>query len=297
MCLAQLICVSAQNDITIGLVMPESLGDINKDAIQLLQSRLEKQLGNTGVATYGGDIVIYPTINVINSKLIEAGIKNFYKVELDLTLNTCQYATKTLFSTESWKLVGTGERDEDDAIKNAFNQLSGSDSKFNKFVEDSKLKIKKYYAANKGAIISKANKLAATGDYEAAIALLSNYPTQAVGSNEAQITLRKIYSKYQSVNSGKILQQARAAFASNDYESAAALASQIGPDSNRYGEAKLLINKIRNTVEKEKNAANNRAMRALQISADVEKNRTNAIASIARAYYGRHIINYNVIHL
>jgi thioredoxin-like negative regulator of GroEL len=166
-----------------------------------------------------------------------------------------------------------------------------------KFVEDSKLKIKKYYAANKGAIISKANKLAATGDYEAAIALLSNYPTQAVGSNEAQITLRKIYSKYQSVNSGKILQQARAAFASNDYESAAALASQIGPDSNRYGEAKLLINKIRNTVEKEKNAANNRAMRALQISADVEKNRTNAIASIARAYYGRHIINYNVIHL
>ena len=58
----------------------EELNGIRPDAFSLLQSKLDKVLTNSGVATNGGDFVLYPVVNVIEESLIEGGIKNFYKV-------------------------------------------------------------------------------------------------------------------------------------------------------------------------------------------------------------------------
>lgn len=288
----------AQNDITIGLVMPEEeLDGIKPDAFKLLQSKLEKLLTSTGVASFGGDFVMYPVVNFLEEDLIEGGIKNFYKVKIELSLNVVNCTTKTLFASETWPLLGTGDRFKSQAVKNAFSQLKGNDSKFKDFIEKTKEAIYTYYKNNKAAILSKAKSLASTGDYEQSLAMLSNYPPQVSGYSEAQTLIKQVYIKYIDANGAKILNEARAAFASGDYESAANIASQIDPESTKYSEAKTLINQIRQKAESEKNAANQRAMKALEIAADVEKNRINAAASVAKAYYSRRVVNYNVIRV
>lgn len=296
-----LFCIlqsNAQNDITIGLVMPEEeLNGVRPDAYSLLKSKLEKMLTSTGVSSYGGDFVMYPTVDVVEENIIEGGIKNFFKVKIELTLKVVNYTSKTLFASESWTLSGTSERMRSPAVKNAFTQLKGTDPHFKAFIENTKGKILEYYEQNKNAILTNASTLASTGEYEPAIALLASYPSQVSGYNEAQSLMCKIHAQYVNANAMRILNEARAAYATKDYEQAVNLAAQIDPTSSHYNEAKSIIDQVRSTINKEQAAANQRAMKALEIAADVEKNRVNAAASVARAYYNRRVINYNVIRI
>ena len=287
--------MNAQSDLTIGLVMPEEeLNEIKPDAYKYLQSKLEKMLTTGGVSAYGGDFVMFPVVNIVDENLIEGGIKDYFKVKIELTLNVVNLTSRTLFSSESWTLVGTSERYRSPAVKNAFTQLKGNDSRFNAFIENTKSKVFKYYEENKSALLSKASSLAATGEFDAALALLSSYPSQVSGYDEAQSLLHKVYIQYINVNGARILNEARAAYAVKDYEHAVNLAAQIAPESNHYKEAKTIIEQVRATVNKEQDEANQRAMKALEIAADVQKTRIDAAASVARAYYGR-TVNYNFI--
>lgn len=290
--------LKAQSNLSIGLVMPrEELDGVKPDAYKLLQTKIEKALTASGVTMNGSDFVMYPIVTVVEENLIEGGIKNFFKVKIELTLKVANLNSKTVFSSESWSLTGTAERIKSNAVKNAFSQFKSNDPSFKIFIEDSQKKICKYYENNKNEIFTKASTLASAGEYDEAIALLSCYPSQVSGYDEAQRLLQKIYLKYINANAASIMNQARSAYAIKDYESAVNLAAQIPSESSHYNEAKTLINQIRSTVDKERSAANARAMKALEIAADVEKTRINAVASVARAYYGRRVVNYNVVRI
>ena len=292
------LSVQAQSNITIGLVMPsEELNGIKPDAFSLLQSKLDKVLTNSGVATNGGDFVLYPIVNIIEESLIEGGIKNFYKVKIDLTLNVANLSTKTVFSSASWPLVGTSERVKSDAVRNAFSQLKSTDPSFKAFLETTKGKICEYYENNKSAIFTQATALANTGKYDEAMAMLLNYPSQVSGYDESQQLMQKIYLQYIESNAARILNEARAAYATKDYETAVNLAAQIPSESSHYNEAKSIIDQIRVTINKEKSEENARIMRSLEIAADVEKTRINAAASVARQYYSRRVVNYNIVRI
>lgn len=296
--LALSVHVKAQNDITIGLVMPdEEIDGVKPDAYQLLQSKLESMLTSVGVSAFGGDFVMYPTVNIIEENLVEGGIKNFFKVKIELNLNVANLTTKTLFSSESWLISGFAERVRSMAVRNAFSQLKGNDPRFKTFIEKTKQKICAYYEANKAEIFSRATTLASSGEYEEAVAILSSYPSQVNGYDEAQKLLHKIYVDQIDANAAKILNEARAAFATKQYAQAVNLAAQIDPDSSHYPEATDIINNVRATIDREKSEENARVMQALEIAADVEKTRINAVASVAKAYYGRRVVNYNVVRV
>lgn len=292
------LSVQAQSNITIGLVMPsEELNGIRPDAFSLLQSKLDKVLTNSGVATNGGDFVLYPVVNVIEESLIEGGIKNFFKVKIDLTLNVANLSTKTVFSSASWTLVGTSERVKSDAVRNAFSQLKSTDPSFKTFLETTKGKICEHYENNKNAIFTQASALANTGKYDEAMAMLLNYPSQVSGYEESQQLMQKIYLQYIDSNAARILNEARAAYATKDYETAVNLAAQIPSESSSYNDAKSIIDQVRATINKEQAEQNARTMKALEIAADVEKTRINAIASVARQYYSRRVVNYNIVKI
>lgn len=292
------LSVQAQSNITIGLVMPsEELNGIKPDAFSLLQSKLDKVLTNSGVATNGGDFVLYPIVNIIEESLIEGGIKNFYKVKIDLTLNVANLSTKTVFSSASWPLVGTSERVKSDAVRNAFSQLKSTGPSFKAFLETTKGKICEYYENNKSAIFTQATALANTGKYDEAMAMLLNYPSQVSGYDESQQLMQKIYLQYIESNAARILNEARAAYATKDYETAVNLAAQIPSESSHYNEAKSIIDQVRLTINKEQSEKNARIMKSLEIAADVEKTRINAVASVARQYYSRRVVNYNVVRI
>lgn len=292
------LSIQAQSNITIGLVMPsEELNGIRPDAFSLLQSKLDKVLTTSGVATNGGDFVLYPVVNIIEESLIEGGIKNFFKVKIDLTLKVANLTTKTVFSSASWMLVGSSERVKSDAVRNAFSQLKSTDPSFKTFLETTKGKICEYYESNKSAIFTQASSLANTGKYDEAMAMLLNYPSQVSGFEESQQLMQEIYLQYIESNAARILNEARAAYATKDYETAVNLAAQIPSESSKYDEAKSIINQVRTTINKEQAEENARIMKSLEIAADVEKTRINAIASVARQYYSRRVVNYNVVNI
>ena len=292
------LSIQAQSNITIGLVMPsEELNGIRPDAFSLLQSKLDKVLTTSGVATNGGDFVLYPVVNIIEESLIEGGIKNFFKVKIDLTLKVANLTTKTVFSSASWMLVGSSERVKSDAVRNAFSQLKSTDPSFKTFLETTKGKICEYYESNKSAIFTQASSLANTGKYDEAMAMLLNYPSQVSGFEESQQLMQEIYLQYIESNAARILNEARAAYATKDYETAVNLAAQIPSESSKYDEAKSIINQVRTTINKEQAEKNARIMKSLEIAADVEKTRINAIASVARQYYSRRVVNYNVVNI
>lgn len=297
--------IFAQSDITIGLVMPESeLEGIKPEAYKILKSKIEKILTSSGVGSYGGEIVMYPVVTVIDEKLVEGGIKNFYKVEIDLTLNVVNPSTKTLFLSDTWSLTGSAARVKSEAVKNAFSKLNLNDPKFKEFLDKAKIQIIDYYDSHKDAILTNASKLASTGQYEEALAILAGFPQNASGYAESQNLSKQIYVKYIDSNAAKILNEARGALATKNYEQAVNLAAQINPESSHYKEAVAIMNQVRSAIKSDEDAENKRieedkkrAIQALEIAADVEKNRTNAIASVARAYYGRKVVNYNYVRI
>ncbi len=288
--------MKAVDNLTIGIVIPEQeIDGISPDAYTLLQSKLEKMLSASGITALGGDFVMYPTVNVIEENLIEGGIKNFYKVKIDLTLNVADVATKTIFSSETWPLQGTSERVKSSAVKNAFTGLKGNDPHFKDFIAATKVKIAQYYEANKDAILSKASSLAARGEYEEAIAMLSSYPSSVAGYDEALSLMNKVHTQYVNKNAASIMNEARAAYATKDYATAVNLAAQIDPSSSHYDSAKSLINQVRATINNEQESENQRAMKALEMAADLEKTRINAAASIAKSYYKSRVVHYHVL--
>ena len=70
----------------------------------------------------------------------------------------------------------------------------------------------------------------------------------------------------------------------------------IKPQKKRV-DSKSIIEKVRSTINNEQAAANQRTMKALEIAADVQKSRINAVASVARAYYSRRVVNYNIVRI
>ena len=108
--------------------------------------------------------------------------------------------------------------------------------------------------------------------------------------------MAQIYNKYYlNANAAKILNEAKGAFAVKNYSKAVSLAAQIDKESSYYDEAALLINQVREIVQKEQDEANERTMKALEMASDLEKTRINAAASVARAYYNRRVVNYNTV--
>ena len=295
-CLLMTAFVYAQNDITIGLVMPESEQDgVRPDAYKILQSRLEADLTSVGVSSFGGDFVMFPEVNILNQETIEGGIKNFFRVDIELVLKVVNLTSKTMFSSQTWSLSGTSDRVKSNAVKNALSNLKSNDSRLKDFIINTKGKIADYYAANKRNILTQASTMAANGNHEEAIAFLSTYPSQVSGYMEAQALMKSIYNNYIESNAASIMSKAHAAYALKDYEKTVALASRIVPESSKYKEAQVLMDKVRANVINDEREECRRAQKALELAADVEKTRIKAAASVAKAYYGRRVINYNVI--
>ena len=139
--------------------------------------------------------------------------------------------------------------------------------------------------------------MANIGKYDEAIAMLLSYPSQVSGYDESQQLMQKIYLQYINANAARILNESRAAYATKDYEKAVDLAAQIPSESSHYNEAKSIIDQVRATINKEQSEKNARIMRSLEIAADVEKTRINAAASVARQYYSRRVVNYNIVRI
>lgn len=290
------LCVSAQG-LNLGVVVPEETVDgVDAKAYKVLGTKLERMITTCGATSVnGGNHVIFPVINFVSDDMIEGGMRNIYSVEFELTAKAVSLSTNTTFGSVTWTLKGKGYT-KSEAVREGVNKLMANDARFSSFFRGVKSKIEAYYVNNKTSLIAQAKTLATQKRYEEAASLLYEYPTGVAGYKDVQTALNNIYKQYKTANCSQTLQEARAKFAMQDYETAAALIADIDATSSCAGEAKTLSNQIRQKINSDQAAERAQALEEKRIASSVEKARIKAISNMVSAYYKRRPrVTYNTI--
>lgn len=272
------------NDITIGIVVPEQQKEMDANAFRLLATRLTAVMGANGVSSEtNGTFIMYPVVNILDQKLVEGGLRNITMVEVELSLFVKQVVTHTLFGSCSKILKGNG-RNLSDAIRNAFSGINMRDNVYSQFLTQTKEKIANYYLENKAKLLSQAHQLAASQQYEQALALLTTFPQNLKGANEVQATAIEIYKKYQNQVCAQMILKAEAAISLQNYEEAASILASIDTESVCHSDALNLIKKIEDTIKADQKAEQELEEKLLNKKISLEKKRIDAIKEIATAY-------------
>lgn len=285
--LISLFATAAEPDITIGIVVPEQQEGIDGQAFKFLKTKLTSIMTQAGVSCIGGNIAMYPVVNITNEIVSEGGMQNLYKEYIDLTLNIGEYNTQTLFASTTLSLKGVGSRFKSQAIKNAFTNIRSNDPTIQKFIADAKEKIKDYYLTHRDAIIRKANSLAAMENYDEALALLYGYPSELKGADEVQRVMLNIYEKYAESNCSVLIQNARAAMSQQDYQTALSYLSQVDAQSPCGSQATSMMNSIHSQINAQQRRDEAREEREAQRAYNLQSQRINAVKNMVTAYYKR----------
>lgn len=295
-CIFSGMFVSAQG-LNLGVIVPdETIDGVDAKSYKSLGTKLERMVTACGATSVNsGNLVLFPVVNFISDNLIEGGMRNIYSCEFELTVKAVSLSNNTTFGSVTWPLKGKGYS-KSEAVREGFGKLNQNDGRFASFFSEIRQKIEKYYISNRSSLIAKAKTLATQKQYEEAISLLYEYPSGIAGYNEVQTTLGNIYKQYQTANCSQILQEARAKYATQDYETAAALISDIDATSSCASDAKNLSNQIRQKINSDQAAERAQALEERRITASVEKTRINAISNMVSAYYKRRPrVTYNTI--
>lgn len=288
--------VNAQG-LNIGVIVPEEMTDgVDAKSFRTLQIKLEKMITSSGATSVNsGNIVLFPVLNFVSDEMIEGGMRNIYNVDYELTVKAVSLSNNTTFGSLTWNLKGKGYT-KSEAVREGFNKLVATDQRFASFFSEVRKKIEEYYISNKSSIIAQAKALATQKEYEEAISLLYEYPSGIKGYTDVQSTLSNIYKQYQTDNCSQILQEARAKFAVQDYETAVALIADIDASSSCASEAKTLSNQIRQKINSDQTAERNRELEERKVAASVEKARIKAISNMVSSYYkNRPKVTYNTV--
>lgn len=282
--------------ITIGVVVPEQEESIDARAFSLLKTKLESLMLANGISSMmNGGFVMYPVVNITNTEVIEGGMKNITVVHADVSLYIAQLGTGMAFGNVTKSLKGSGNTTQD-AMRNAFSKLSPADKECSAFIASGKKSITDYYENNLQLIVSKANSLAAAGQYEEALAWLMTYPESLNGYDKVMVASVAIFKQYQNAQCSQLIQQARGALAMKDYQGTIDCLNRIDAESRCGKEAVALTAQVKSALDKESAEERRMIEKEMDASVSLEKQRINAIKEVAKAYYGnRPVIHYTQI--
>lgn len=246
------------NQVCIASVVPDQTDDMDARTLNMLQTRMESVTSQNGFSTtQNGSFVMYPVVNVLESEVIEGGLRNYFKQTVELSLFVCQETTRTGFGSHTVSLTGTGFT-RNEALRNAFQKLNPSDPDIVRWLSKCREKIQEYYTSNCSQIIASAKVLGVAGKYDEALALLDTYPNTLEGYNKVVETQLQFYDKMAREQCSVLLARAESAISVQEYVEASQILADISFDSPCSSEAALLLNRL-NTELKEAQEAEQRA--------------------------------------
>lgn len=277
---------AAAQEINIGVVVPQDkeIG-FNNDFYKLLDSRLKSLLTKSGfTSNYTGDFYLVPQVDILHEDKLETGLRTMDKIQMDITANVIQGTTNDVFNTYTWSISGSGFT-RTEAAKNAIKSLNSNSKEFKEFVAETKQKVNDYYVKNKAALIARANTLASTQKFDAALALLFGYPPNVDGYADVEKAMVSIYKKYQTQHCAQMLQQAKAAAAEQHYSIALDIIAGIDASSSCASDANKLISQIQANVSDDKEYERKLEEKAIDAYTELKKEEYRSMAAIVAAYY------------
>ena len=219
-----------------------------------VQSILETKLnliatehGMTG-STYHPQFVMYPTISVLDEQRTTTP-PVMTIVQLQVNVYIADYLNDNRFASTSFTVKGGGKSEEKaymDAVKKINNNAD-----LQRFVSQGKQRILEYYNTMCDKIITEANALSQTKEYDRAMAALGSIPKTASCFDESRDALVSVYGQYYTNNCEHLLQLARASAASRDMEKALMYISDIPSDCSCHAAALELYGEIVSYVKEQ----------------------------------------------
>lgn len=186
---------------------------------------------------------IFPRLDIIEAYTAE-GLQNLQAVKIDFSVSFREMESGINLGGHNWTLTGTGP-DQRRAMMAALRKIPRQDAEFTSHLQEIRLRLDQYYAANCTAILARADQYIITDEFDKAIAELVKVPTEAERcSAQAQEKLQQAYDEYQRIHCGPILQEARAAMANRQFSKALDLLLLISPTSSCGPDATAMMNRI-----------------------------------------------------
>lgn len=238
----------------------------------------------------GGTFALIPQWAVTEVRTVE-GMQNIKVVDAELNLLIRQTGSRTadnpVLASHSISLQGSAKT-EQQAIENALSKLNPNDPAIGPFLGEAKRKIIQFYNARCGQVRTEAERVAATGDYEQALAILLSVPAEADGCYaQLEAVTARIYTRYLKRNCQGQLLQAKADVAGNQFLTGLQSAAQIDPESSCYREAQQFITSTESKINAEERRLWSAYREDRRNAYKLERQRIQAARPIVIAYYRR----------
>ncbi len=239
-------------ELTVAFKAPQNVRGFDQGQLSRLDGKLKSALqrSNVLVMTGGSDIVLLAEPSFGNEQKVDAGTKKLTTVDLTLNLTMQESQGKMVFGAAQLILKGSGNS-RNQAVMQAMNNISPSDTGLKNFIETSKTKALQYYDSHCDAILARAEQLKEQAKWEEAVGLLATVPQSAAchaRSSEASMTM---YRAYLERNCQQTIVSAKAKLAANDYTAGLAILKQVDPGSSCFAEANQLFESVAKEVDEE----------------------------------------------
>jgi len=277
---------SSVGKIALSVIMPDNVEGLSIGNLSKLETKITQILTATGLAAtgYNNNFVIYPKFAIYETSIVESGMQDITISNCELSLFIKQVDNNVIFATISKPLKGNG-KDKQISITNAISKINTKDPEFQTFIDNGKGKIITYYESKCGDIISKSESLVKMQDYEQALGLLMTVPEEVSCYSKVQEKSIEAYKAYQNQICIVQLQEAKTQMASNNYNGALNILSQIDPSTSCFKESQILVNNVDAKVDAEEKKRWDLKMKVYNNNVALEKQRINAVKDIAVAYY------------
>ncbi len=273
--------------IVLSIVMPQNEEKISSSNFAKIKSKIKQIISKNDVAAtdYYSDFLIYPSIEIYDEEIIDAGLQPITIINGDFTLFVKQASTNNQFGSITVKFKGAGNS-KSKAIKNGVSKINSNHENFQFFLKNVKSKIVNYYQNNCSLYISEADKLNASKQYERALLKLLAIPAGVTNCN-SRINARIVqyYKNYSNSICDKKIMIANGHFSEKKFSKTLEILRTINPESKCKSSALSLMKKIESKIDKEDKQALDITMKIYNDKVAMEKARINSIKEIAIAYY------------
>ncbi|PHN01233.1 hypothetical protein [Flavilitoribacter nigricans] len=294
----------AQDDsqLTVGVYMkPNSYSGLDSIQVSKLETRIINIISTSGVTsnisasrigpitvdpeeqnismkTMARGVVCFPKMEVYGENTVDVGLKKINVVDVSLTLAIQYIHEDIIFSNLQLQLQGQG-RNSNQAINNVIRNLRPNDSRFAKFLSQTREKIINYYKNNCDDIIEQARQLDRLDSPVRALQILWPIPREVSCYEDVKEMTVDIYRKYVNKRCRQLLMEARTYLAANNYDKGLERLRFIDPTSQCAEEAMKMIESIQQEIDSS-DAENRKAAMALLMERQRERARTETGARI-----------------
>ncbi len=235
-------------NITKGNVVPEGVN-------RKLEGKLMRALGAAGMmeAPYDSRFFVAGRFDDAYNDVTGGPSQKTY-VKTTLTLYIGDAEEHKIFATESFELSGVGGSEEQ-AYTKCLNKISSSNPKLVEFLRKGHQTIIDYFDAHYQSYLDKARQAMASRNYDEALYYATTVPSCSRGYAQAHSLAMTIMGDRTNYDGQKLLQLAKAAWATDPTASGAEEAhsylSQIDPGSSAYKAAQELSAQMSKTTQKQ----------------------------------------------